>query len=72
MPDLKSAALFCLLLLSAGCVHDTAVRPLHNEVLRYPVAYDLAYLRTLEALQSLPGWELEIRKPTGHRITGWM
>lgn len=33
--------------------------PLHDEVLLYDLPFDLTYLRTMEALESHPDWELE-------------
>ena len=46
---------------TAGCLTTTAqkVLPKHDEVLIYSLPYDLTYLRTLNAVQSLPDWELE-------------
>ena len=49
------------LFLAAGCqsVQKSPVYPANDEVLRYPLSYDLTYLRTLEAVASTPGWELD-------------
>lgn len=33
--------------------------PPYDEVLVYELPFDLTYLRTLEALENIPGWELE-------------
>ncbi len=43
----------------AGCGTAQKVLPVHDEVLRYPLPYDLAYLRTMEAAERVPGWEIE-------------
>ena len=56
--NLISAALIAALAFP-GCSFRDKVLPAHNEVLIYPLAYDLTYLRTLEALETLPEWELE-------------
>lgn len=46
----------------SGCagLRNKPLFPVHDEVLVYPLAYDLTYLRTLEALMTVPGWDLEI------------
>jgi len=42
------------------------LRPLNDEVLFFPLNYDLTYLRVLEAVQVVPGWDLmETEKPKG-------
>ena len=41
-----------------GCAHDS-VLPVHDEVLVFPLPYDLAFLRTLEAIQKHPDWDLD-------------
>ena len=47
-------------LVFSGCAAGKQVRgPLHDEVLRQPLAFDLTYLRTLEALENVDNWELE-------------
>ncbi|HNX68623.1 MAG TPA: hypothetical protein PLL75_05810 [Candidatus Omnitrophota bacterium] len=51
------AALLCLQF--TGCNTVGEVLPPNDRVLIYPLAYDLTYLRTLEALDSQPGWVLE-------------
>ena len=43
----------------AGCNTVSKVTPPNDETLLYKVPYDLAYLRTLEALDAQPNWELE-------------
>ena len=45
-------------LLGCNSINDH-VMPLHDEVLIYELPFDLTYLRTLEAVQRVPGWELE-------------
>ncbi|OQA56502.1 MAG: hypothetical protein BWY42_00984 [Candidatus Omnitrophica bacterium ADurb.Bin277] len=51
------AALVCLHL--AGCATAEKILPLHDETLVYDLPLDLTYLRTMEAVDSRPGWELE-------------
>ncbi len=46
-------------ILSAGCAVKNKILPVHDEVLRINLPYDLTYLRTAEALQRVEGWELE-------------
>lgn len=49
-----------------GCAGNKEILPTHDEVLTFAVPYDLAYLRTIEALESLPDWELsETEKEKG-------
>ena len=54
-------------LLTSGCrTLENEVAEKHDEVLVYPVAFDLTYLRTLEALENVEGWELvETEKEKG-------
>ena len=33
--------------------------PKHDQVLMFDLSYDLVYLRTLEAMENVSGWELE-------------
>lgn len=42
-----------------GCAHSSSLLPVHDEVLVYPLPMDLAYLRTLEAVDSHADWELD-------------
>lgn len=42
-----------------GCAHGKRVLPVHDDVLIYPLAYDLTYLAVVEALTAVPGWDLE-------------
>lgn len=47
-------------ILSPGCASSKkVVLPVHDDVLIYPLPYDLTYLRTMDALQDIPNWELE-------------
>lgn len=42
------------------------VLPTHDEVLYFNLSYDLTFLRTMEALESMSGWELvETEKEKG-------
>lgn len=51
----------CLGMLGVGCkTVEKAVLPGHSEVLIYNLPYDLTYLRTLEALQTVKDWELRL------------
>jgi hypothetical protein len=44
-----------------GCAKDRKpLLPVHDEVLVYQLPYDLTYLRTLDALNSVHGWDLEV------------
>jgi hypothetical protein len=43
----------------AGCNSVGGVLPPNDEVLVYKLPYDLTYLRTMEALNSVGSWELE-------------
>lgn len=59
----KSAFLFInILAVTFGLSACSSVRtqdiPKHDETLVYPLAFDLTYLRTMEALESAPDWEL--------------
>ena len=46
-------------ILIGGCSISQKVLPAHDEVLRYPLPYDLTYLRAAEAVEKIPGWEIE-------------
>ncbi len=60
------AVLLVLGLGFTGCSSHKEFAPSYDEVLRYPLAYDLTYLRTVEALENMPGWELlETEKEKG-------
>jgi hypothetical protein len=51
---------FAVALAGTGCSSmKEEVLPVHDEVLIYNLPYDLMFLRTLEALESVEGWELE-------------
>ena len=58
----KLATSFLILLVMAsgfyGC-KKSSVLPSWDEVLVYPLPYDLTYLRTMEAVDSHPDWELD-------------
>lgn len=41
-----------------GCKHNSLL-PVNDEVLTYPLPYDLTFLRTLEAIQQHPDWNLD-------------
>jgi hypothetical protein len=50
----------------AGCAGHKQLAAAHDEVLTYPLPYDLAFLRTMESLETLPDWELgETEKEKG-------
>lgn len=57
-----SSVFLIMFLFVTGCVNiqKSPVYPAHDEVLLYKLPYDLTYLRTLDALSNLPGWELDI------------
>lgn len=42
-----------------GCNTVSKVLPPNDETMVYPLPYDLTYLRTLEALNAQPDWDLE-------------
>ena len=42
-----------------GCASQKKIPPAYEEVLVYPLPFDLVYLRTLEALENVQGWELQ-------------
>ena len=54
---------FLILVLSSfsvfGCAHKSSLLPAHNEVLTFQLPLDLTYLRTLDAVQSHPYWDLD-------------
>ncbi|MDP3920906.1 MAG: hypothetical protein Q8R76_08895 [Candidatus Omnitrophota bacterium] len=43
---------------------QSKVLPANAEALRYELPYDLTYLRTMEALEGVDGWELESTEKT--------
>ncbi len=53
-----SAVIISAVLLT-GCAHKKPILPVHDEVLVYALPYDLMYLRTLDALQTVPDWDLD-------------
>ncbi len=51
---------FFALILAPGCASQKEkILPVHDEVLIYPLSYDVTYLRTIEALEAIGDWELE-------------
>ena len=51
---------FFAVMAAAGCASQKEkILPVHDEVLIYPLSYDVTYLRTIEALESVDSWELE-------------
>lgn len=53
-------ALFFLLGAAAGCkTTSSAVRVDHKEVMEFPLPFDLVYLRTIEAINEDPDWEMD-------------
>ena len=60
MKQFSTIALILVLSLGlAGCNTIGKVLPPNDEVLVYPLPYDLTYLRTMEALDGRGSWELE-------------
>lgn len=60
------------LFMAAGCQHSiqkSIVYPANDEILRYPLPYDLTFLRVLEAVSSIPGWDIEITEKEKGTIT---
>lgn len=58
-----SSLFIAAFLLMTGCqssIQKSIVYPAYDEVLVFPLAYDLTYLRTLDALSNIPGWELDL------------
>ena len=51
--------IFAFALMLAGCNTVGEVLPPNDEVLVYPLPYDLTYLRTMEALDGQGHWQLE-------------
>lgn len=43
-----------------GCSHRPSILPVHDEVLTYPLPFDLVFLRTLDAVQAHSDWELDL------------
>ncbi len=48
--------------LTAGCssIQKSPVYPAYDEILLYQLPYDLTYLRVMDSLSNLPGWELDL------------
>ncbi|MBI3317408.1 MAG: hypothetical protein HYZ85_05360 [Candidatus Omnitrophica bacterium] len=59
-PIIKGFGILIMAVLLSGCLHwGKKIIPYHDEVLVYPLSYDLVYLRTVEAVDNVEGWELE-------------
>ena len=59
MKQFSTIALILVLSLGlAGCNTIGKVLPPNDEVLVYPLPYDLTYLRTMEALENYPNWQV--------------
>ncbi len=43
----------------AGCAAEKEILPLQDEVLHVHAPYDVTYLRAIEVLERIEGWELE-------------
>ena len=52
--------LLCAGISLAGCAAQKKVLPLHDEVLKFNLPFDLTYLRTMEGLEHAEGWELQL------------
>jgi hypothetical protein len=59
MSLLTISTLLSALLVMGGCATGEKLLPKIDEVLIYPLPFDLTYLRTVEALEQHPDWELE-------------
>jgi hypothetical protein len=58
--DLSFLVIVFSLLISAGCATDEpSVFPVHDEVITVNLPMDLTFLRTMEAVQTHPEWDLE-------------
>ena len=53
-----SVLTFLLSLASLGCARSSLL-PVHDQVLVYPLPYDLTFLRTIEAIQAHSEWDLD-------------
>ena len=51
--------LLVVVLGSLSCREKSSLLPAHDEVLVYPLPYDLVYLRIMEAVDSHADWELD-------------
>lgn len=56
----KGFGVMALMILMSGCFNHNPVLPVHDEVLVYDIPYDLTFLRVIDALQSVAGWDLEL------------
>ena len=60
MLNLKTYLMFLIVAVAAGCASTKdKILPVHDEVLVYNLPFDLTYLRTMEAVENVHGWELE-------------
>jgi len=61
MRPILNVLMFGILSLSlAGCASKSkSLLPVHDEVLVYPLPLDLTYLRTVEAVNAHPDWEVD-------------
>lgn len=62
MRPLKTLTLLLVcagLLFNYGCAAQKKIPPAYEEVLIFPLSYDLVYLRVFEALENVNEWELE-------------
>ena len=55
-------SIFIMVLFLTGCqsIQKSPIYPAYDETLLYQLPYDLTYLRTLDALSNIPGWELDL------------
>ena len=53
------SVIMVLSFVATGCSLHEEILPNHDEVLIFDLAYDLTYLRTFEALETLDDWEIE-------------
>jgi len=61
-----AAAILVMVFVVGGCSWNEKLLPNHDEILVYNLPFDLTYLRTLEALETLDDWELnELEKEKG-------
>lgn len=60
--SIKHVFISVLMLTLAGCtsIQKSPVYPAHDETLIYKLPYDLTFLRALDALSNIPGWELDL------------
>ena len=58
----KNIFIVVSILALTGCqsIQKSPIYPAHDETLLYQLPYDLTYLRTLDALSNIHGWELDL------------